>query len=118
MGTEDAEFDLNSDGIVDDSDRDMMVFDYLNSTYGDANLDGIFNSSDFVYVFQRGKYEDQTPSNAGWADGDWNCDGRFSSQDLVLALQTGDYSEAAAISAALDALDEWEEKRERIVRRA
>ena len=118
MGSEDAEFDLNSDGIVDDSDRDMMVFDYLNSTYGDANLDGIFNSSDFVYVFQRGKYEDQTPSNAGWADGDWNCDGKFSSQDLVLALQTGDYSEAAAISAALDALDEWEEKRERIVRRA
>ena len=118
IGSDDGEFDVNSDGVVDASDRDTMIFDYLNSTYGDANLDGIFNSSDFVHVFQRGKYEDQIPSNAGWADGDWNCDGEFSSQDLVLALQTGDYSEAAAVSATLDELDEWEKKRGRVVRRA
>jgi hypothetical protein len=66
--------------------------------YGDANLDGIFNSSDLVQIFQRGQYEDGRTGNSGWAEGDWNCDGEFNSSDLVLAFQTGGYT-AASIAA-------------------
>ena len=58
---------------------------------GDANFDGRFNSTDLVEVFQIGKYEDDTPGNAGWAEGDWNGDGDFTSSDLVMAFQDGGY---------------------------
>ena len=62
--------------------------------YGDANLDGEFNSRDLVEVFQAGKYE--TPQAADWSEGDWNLDGQFDSQDLIAALQRGTYSLSAA----------------------
>ena len=57
--------------------------------YGDANLDGEFNSTDFVEVFIAGKYE--TEQMAGWADGDWQGDMRFNSGDLVDVFQAGKY---------------------------
>src|SRR5690606_32746093 len=37
-------------------------------TVGDANLDGIFDSSDLVLVFQSGKYEDSAATDATFAD--------------------------------------------------
>lgn len=58
---------------------------------GDANLDGHFNSSDLVAVFQAGKYETMQP--ATWAEGDWNGDGVFDSGDLVAAFQDGCYED-------------------------
>jgi hypothetical protein len=58
--------------------------------YGDANLDGHFNSMDLVQVFQAGKYE--TSQAADWSQGDWNFDGRFDSQDLIATFQQGTYS--------------------------
>ena len=62
---------------------------------GDANLDGLFNSSDLVMVFQAGKYEDGIFQNASWEEGDWNDDGEFDSQDLVMAFQLGWYEQDA-----------------------
>jgi uncharacterized secreted protein with C-terminal beta-propeller domain len=59
---------------------------------GDANLDGRFNSSDLVLIFQRGKYEDAIPDNARWDEGDWDGDGDFTTSDLVVALAYGRYS--------------------------
>ena len=47
----------------------MLVLDILGTYYGDANLDGVFNTSDFVLVFQVGKYEDDVPGNATWEGG-------------------------------------------------
>jgi hypothetical protein len=58
---------------------------------GDANLDGVFDSSDFILVLQAGEYEDSIPGNSVWADGDWNRDGEFTSRDLVVAFQLGMY---------------------------
>ena len=84
-------FDLNSDGIVDNNDRSVLVEDLKNTFFGDANLDGQFDSGDFVAVFQRGQYEDAIIGNSGWADGDWNGDGDFDSGDFVLAFQSGGY---------------------------
>ncbi len=56
---------------------------------GDANGDGIFDSSDLVQVFRAGLYDTNLP--ADWASGDWNSDGVFDSGDLVLAFQQGNY---------------------------
>ncbi len=93
----DRRFDFTGDGVVDESDRDQFILRMLDSTYGDANLDGMFNSSDLVQVFVQGEYEDGMDNNSGWADGDWDCDGEFSTSDLVLAFQSGNY--LAAVEA-------------------
>jgi hypothetical protein len=63
---------------------------------GDANLDGRFDSSDLVLVFQAGEYDDDIAKNSNWSDGDWNCDGDFNSGDLVVAFQLGHYESALA----------------------
>jgi hypothetical protein len=85
------EFDLNDDQVIDRDDHDAMVRDVLQTTLGDANLDGVFDSSDFVLVFQRGHYENRLRGTAGWADGDWNCDGEFTSKDFVEVFAAGKY---------------------------
>ena len=66
---------------------------------GDANHDGIFNSSDLVEVWQAGKYGAGTENSATFEEGDWNHDGRFDSADLVAAFQSGKYEDAAAAAS-------------------
>ena len=90
-GSNKSLFDLNQDSMVNQSDREEWVQQVVNTWYGDSNLDGIFDSSDFVLVFQAGKYEDEIPDNASWADGDWDGDGEFTSSDFVLAFCCGGY---------------------------
>ncbi|MCA9147664.1 MAG: tandem-95 repeat protein [Planctomycetales bacterium] len=58
---------------------------------GDANGDGLFNSSDLVMLFQIGEYEDGIARNSTFADGDWNGDEEFNTADLVAAFQAGTY---------------------------
>jgi hypothetical protein len=84
-------FDLTGDGELNDDDLDIMVHDILKTVYGDANLDGRFNSSDLVLIFQAGGYEDDIAGNATWSTGDWNCDGEFNSSDLVQSFADGGY---------------------------
>ena len=91
----DLSYDLTHDGLVDGADRDELVLNIIGSTYGDANLNLIFNSTDLVIVFQAGQYEDGIARNSLWQTGDWNGDGEFNSSDFVLAFQTGDYSYTA-----------------------
>ncbi|MEZ6121203.1 MAG: hypothetical protein R3C28_32190 [Pirellulaceae bacterium] len=84
-------FDLNDDAIVDFRDRDRWVHEIAISYYGDANLDGEFNSTDLVTIFTFGRYE--TGQVAGWESGDWDSDGLFGSGDLVLAFQDGGFEQ-------------------------
>ena len=84
-------FDLTGDGTVNQADRDELIERILGTTYGDANLDGIFDSADFVRIFQFGRYEDDVPLNAGWEQGDWDGDGEFGTSDFILAFQAGGY---------------------------
>ena len=70
-------------------------------TPGDANRDGLFDSSDLVQVFQRGEYEDGIEDNSDWEDGDWNGDKDFDSSDLVMAFQTGLYEQPLAAPATI-----------------
>jgi hypothetical protein len=90
-GTNNASFDITKDGIVNSADIVALVEgpDKLNTYIGDANLDGEFNSSDFVTVFTAAKYESGNP--ATWGQGDWNGDGLFNSSDFVAAFTSGGY---------------------------
>jgi hypothetical protein len=100
-GTNDPQFDLNSDNLVNDADRDIWVRDLKKTWFGDVNLDGEFNSGDLVTAFQIGEYEDGIAGNSGWGEGDWTGDAEFTSGDFVLAFQDGGFEQGprAAVSA-------------------
>lgn len=83
----DGRFDLNDDRTIDFQDLLIWINEVKNTYIGDANLDGEFNTSDFVQVFIVGEYEDAIANNSTWAEGDWNCDGEFSTRDFVVAFQ-------------------------------
>ena len=101
-GTNDTAFDLTGDARVDFEDLKEYVegADKLNTFVGDSNLDGEFNSSDFVVVFTAGEYEDNVPNNSNWATGDWNGDGDFDSSDFVSAFTSGGYESGPRMNAA------------------
>ena len=67
----------------------------VSSPPGDANRDGIFDSSDLVLAFQAGEFEDDVDGNSTWEEGDWNRDGDFTTSDFVVAFQHGRYVESA-----------------------
>jgi hypothetical protein len=96
-------YDLSGDGLVSDQDFRFMVQRAMRTTFGDSNLDGRFDSSDLVKIFQAGKYEAGPQQRAGWEDGDWNGDGYCNSADLVFVFQQGQYEADAALSAKLPA---------------
>jgi hypothetical protein len=89
--TPDLSFDLNGDSQVDALDRDVLIKQLIGTYYGDANLDGVFNSGDLVTVLGELQYEDAIPGNSTWETGDWNGDGDFTTADLVLAFADGGY---------------------------
>jgi hypothetical protein len=88
-GLNEPRFDLNRDGIVNDQDLRVWIKDLAHSWVGDANVDGVFDSSDLVRLFQAGKFERDV--DAIFSEGDWNGDGRFDTSDLVAAFQDGGY---------------------------
>jgi hypothetical protein len=85
---------------VDFGDIAYWVHEVANTYFGDIDLDGEFNSTDLVSLFQSGMYEDGIEANSSWATGDWNADGDFTSSDLILAFQDGGYEQGprAAVS--------------------
>ena len=65
---------------------------------GDANGDGLFDSSDLIRVFAFGEYEDGVAANSDWTEGDWDQNLDFDSGDIILAFQRGGYvSEARSV---------------------
>ena len=87
-------YDLDSSGRVDASDGMTMAHGVLDLVIGDINLDGVFDSSDLVELWQASgtRYEDEVDGNSLWLDGDWTLDGDFDSADLVFALRFGRYT--------------------------
>ena len=96
--------DLNNDDSIDNKDFVYLVRDLIGSDFGDANLDGQFDSSDLVQIFVAGEYDDGVSGNSGWAEGDWTCDGEFDSSDLVAAFLSGSYVSPATPAAVDGAL--------------
>ena len=97
-GRFDLKFDVNCDGVVSDHDRTSWIHDRCRTWVGDSNLDGEFNSSDFVQVFIAGRYE--TDQEASWSEGDWNGYGLFNSADFVVAFVDGGYEQGPRPVAA------------------
>ena len=91
-------FDENGDGEVNYDDRKIWVNDHASTWIGDADLNGLFNSSDFVAVFTAGKYE--SGEMAGWAEGDWDGNMEFTSSDFVAAFGDGGYEQGPKPAAA------------------
>jgi hypothetical protein len=89
VGSLDLRFDRDDSGKVDANDLKCLIRSDLNTWFGDANLDGEFNTTDLVQVLSAGKYE--TQQTVGWSEGDWNGDGVFGTGDLVIALEGGGY---------------------------
>ena len=98
-GSNDARFDLNDDAVVDLEDHRIWVSDLKPTWYGDADLDGSFDSSDLTQVFIAGQYEDDIEGNSGWSQGDWTGDKDFTSSDLVAAFADGGYDRGPKSSA-------------------
>ncbi len=90
-GVNESRYDLNGDGAVDSSDRTEWVTKLMNTWFGDSNLDGEFNSSDFVVVFAARTFENE--QSATWGKGDWNGDGIFNSSDFVTAFIGAGYEQ-------------------------
>jgi hypothetical protein len=85
----DSRMNLNLDGRIDLQDRRVWINDLKRTTWGDADLNGIFDSTDLVQVLQSGHFEDSIVGNSTWATGDWNGDGDFTTSDLLEAFQVG-----------------------------
>ena len=85
----DQKYDVNNDGQVNFEDREYWVGELKNTWIGDTNLNGEFDSNDFVQVFSAGKYE--SGAAAGWEEGDWDGNRLFESGDFVAAFADGGY---------------------------
>ena len=96
--SKDASFDVDMNGVVEAQDHLFWVATIVNTFLGDANLDGEFNSRDFVSVFEAGEYEDDIAGNSGWAEGDWNGDGDFTTADFVVAFEDGGYEQGPRVA--------------------
>ena len=64
------DFDMNNDNRVDRGDLDTLVHDLLETSYGDANLDGQFDSDDIVNMFIAGRYLTTSRDPTTWDQGD------------------------------------------------
>ncbi len=91
-GVSDTRLDRNQDQRIDTSDFEFLLTQEIKKKWGDANLDGLFNSADLIQVFQAGLYDQPLVGQATWTTGDWNCDAQFTSTDLILALQRSEYT--------------------------
>ena len=94
-------YDLTEDGLVTNADREFWVEQIAHTYFGDADLNGQFNSTDIIVVLQSGEYEDSVARNSGWATGDWDGDQEFATGDIILAFQSAGYEQGprAALSA-------------------
>lgn len=100
-GSYDDSFDVNLDGTLNEADRVEWVEGLRGTWFGDSNMDGEFDSSDLVTVFERGEYEDGAARNSTWSSGDWNGDLEFDSADLVAAFQGGGYDAGPRTAVAV-----------------
>ncbi len=108
-GWQKAMFDVNADGDIDGQDHEIWVHDLKNTYYGDADLNGQFDSRDMVQVFAAGKYEQGWLTDgiyvhgetAGWSEGDWNADRVFDSGDFVTAFADGGYEQGPRIGVTV-----------------
>ena len=100
LGPTDPLAPLDNGTLTDPTERANYVHNVMNTWIGDSNLDGEFNSADFVTVFSAGQYEDQTAANSSWVTGDWDGNKEFDSSDFVAAFVDGGYEKGVRAATA------------------
>ena len=75
---ENAVFDLNDDGIIDEADTLVLVEQRLQSQLGDANLDGVVDGVDLQ------RYQLFSGQAGGWYEGDFNGNGIVDGGDFLI----------------------------------
>jgi hypothetical protein len=93
-GSTDPAFNVDDVGGVDWQDVDFLVRDILSTEYGDANLDGSVDATDFG-IWESHKFQ----SNTGWASADFNGDGITDVSDFNLWNQHG-FENGPAVAAS------------------
>ena len=76
-GANNAGFDLNSDGLVNNADVQVWIRDLKGTKLGDANLDFSVDASDFN-LWNGSKFT----ATAAWCNGDFNSDGFVDASDF------------------------------------
>ena len=69
-GTNNSEFDLTGDSLVNNADREAWVTNRKGTLFGDANLDFVVDVSDFNAWNQN-----RFTQGSGWTGGDFSADG-------------------------------------------
>ena len=69
IGSSQGAFDLDGDGEVTIDDRDLLISDVFNTVYGDSDLDGDVDFTDFLAL--SGSFGESD----GWAAGDFDGNG-------------------------------------------
>jgi alpha-amylase len=77
LGQTSWRLDLDSDGISDSEDVTILVEQIFGTLFGDANLDGVVDGSDFG-IWNSNKFTGDT----GWSTGDFNGDGVTDGSDF------------------------------------
>ena len=77
----DLSCDMNGDFVVNSQDVDVVVYDILDTQYGDVNLDGKITAADITTI----NANISSTGNKSWANGDVNGDGFVSTEDLGIA---------------------------------
>ncbi len=80
VGSADGVYSLDgNDGPASPSDMDVLIRDVLGTSYGDINLDGVVDASDYL-VWRNNRFE----TGRDWFTGDMNCDGVTDGSDFNL----------------------------------
>ena len=91
---ENAAFDLNVDGVINEADTLVLVEQRLRTRLGDANLDGVVDGVDLQ------RYQSFSGQAGGWYDGDFNGNGVVDGGDfLIWQRRFGNVAASLAASA-------------------
>ncbi len=92
MGADEL-YDVNGDGLVNSDDRTFLIEELANVTYGDANMNGVVEFEDFLFL--SGSFE----MEAGWAGGDFDGSGLTDFDDFLTLSGNFGPLEATAVAS-------------------
>ena len=75
---QDASYDLDGDGQVDQDDLTMWIEDIKGTLIGDADLNGVVDGQDYI-LWNQNKFT----ATSDWCRGDFNGDGLVDGQDFI-----------------------------------
>ena len=96
---ENAAFDMNDDGVINEADTLVLVEQRLRTSLGDADLDGVVDGEDLQ------RFELSYGQTGGWYDGDFNGNGITDGGDF-LAWQRNVGSGVAGLEASTESVPE------------